>query len=414
MKMFWIDDVYPVALANIFSEEGNISGLSLPYHALKARIDASYINYYATGWCRALENIGYETENVVMSAAPLQKQWLEEYGGDRGDLSLEEILLLQIKKYHPKVVFVSDCCNAKFVQCIKREVPSVKLIIGWAGSAVAKDPARKQLWKILDIMLCCAPERVLALRQEGANAVHMNHAFPREVIPSLHRRENKHTTISFVGSLVRGKDYHLAREQLLLSLADALPLKIYSPSAYISKRHLLKSALNIGFYNIIRLFPHWVKEDILSPLPIMGRICKRKEHPHFPINFDLYRKLTPPVFGGEMFEVLFNSDIVLNMHADSSPEYASNMRLYEATGVGSCLLTDSKKNMKDLFTPEKEVVIYDSISDCIEKATWLMQHPEERERIAKAGKRRCLQDHTYDNRAVEFDKIIRKVGQCLP
>lgn len=115
-----------------------------------------------------------------------------------------------------------------------------------------------------------------------------------------------------------------------------------------------------------------------------------------------------------MFEVLFNSDIVLNIHADSSPEYASNMRLYEATGVGSCLLTDSKKNMKDLFTPEKEVVIYDSISDCIEKATWLMQHPEERERIAKAGKRRCLQDHTYDNRAVEFDKIIRKVGQCLP
>ena len=411
MKLFWVEDVHPLALASLFSEADSSRETNLTYQELKAKVDASYVNYYATGWCRALENIGYETENVVMSATLLQKQWLKENGVQK-DLSLEEILLLQIKRYRPSILFVSDCCNAKFVQCIKREVPSAKLIIGWAGSAVAKDPARKKLWKMLDIILCCAPESVSVLRQEGGNAVHINHAFPREVISSLCNRATKHSSISFIGSLVRGQDYHLAREQLLLSLVDTLPLRIYSPSACLSKKQLLKSALSIGLYNFVHLFPHWVKEDILSHLLIIGRMCKRKERPLFPINFDLYRKLTPPVFGGEMFEVLFNSDIVLNIHADSSPEYASNMRLYEATGVGSCLLTDNKKNMKDLFTPGKEVVTYDSAQDCIDKAIWLMQHPIERNQIAEAGKKRCLQCHTYDNRAVEFDQIIKRVGQC--
>ena len=177
-------------------------------------------------------------------------------------------------------------------------------------------------------------------------------------------------------------------------------------------KKLLKSMLGIGLYNVVKLFSKNVKEDILSSLPIVGKICKRRQSPLFLVNIDLYRRLRPPVFGIEMFDTLFHSDVVLNIHADSSPEFASNMRLYEATGVGSCLLTDNKKNMEDLFTPGKEVVTYDSVQDCIEKATWLMEHPSERKKIAEAGKQRCLLEHTYDNRAVEFDQMIKCTGQC--
>ena len=409
MKIFWVGTAYPEAVEKIFRDMAYGEKNKFSYQKIKASIDASYTNYFATGWCKALENIGYETENVVVNVAPLQQQWIKEYGVRRKDLSLEEILLLQIKKYRPNIVFVADCCNENLIRHIRNEVPSVRLIIGWAGSAVAKDVTKKRLWKMLDVILCCAPESVAVLRQEGGRAIHMNHAFPREVLPLLSNHKIKRSSISFVGSLIRGDDYHLNREALLLGLANILPLEMYSPSVNVSKKQLLKSMVGIGLYNVMQLFPKKVKDDILSSLPIVGKTCKRRQPPLFPINIDLYRHLRQPVFGIEMFETLFHSDVVLNIHADSSPEFASNMRLYEATGVGSCLLTDNKKNMNDLFTPGKEVVTYDSVQDCVEKATWLMEHPAERQKIAEAGKHRCLREHTYDIRAYEFDQMIKRV-----
>lgn len=411
MKIFWVGNAYPESLEKFFSETEDMGQSHLSYQNLKEKIDASYVNYFATGWCRALQNIGYETENVVMDAIPLQQLWLKENGIYGENLSSEEILLLQIKKYCPTIVFADDCCSAELLRCIRSEVSSIKLIVGWSGSALAKDPAKKDMFKMLDIVLCCAPESVAFLQKEGAKAVHMNHAFPVEVQALLKKSGIKHSSMLFVGSIIRGKEFHLFREKLLLGLLDELPLDIYSPSISITKKRLLRAALEIGLYDITSLFPNWVAEKILSPLPYIGRICGRKERPVFPINFDLYRQLLPPIFGLEMFDVLSNSDIVLNIHADSSPEFASNARLYEGTGVGSCLLTDSRKNMKDLFMPGKEVVTYESLHDCVEKAKWLIQHPAERKEIAEAGKRRCLKDHTYHNRAAEFDRIIRRTDQ---
>ena len=201
------------------------------------------------------------------------------------------------------------------------------------------------------------------------------------------------------------------REKLLLRLLDELPLDLYSPSASVTKKSLLKAIAAIGLYDTSRCFPERVRENILSSLPMIGKICTCRERPFFPVNMNLYRRSLPAVFGMEMFDALYDSDVVLNIHADSSPDFASNMRLYEATGVGSCLLTDNKKNMADLFAPDEEVVVYDSPDECVEKARWLIQHPQEREKIAEAGKKRCLQDHTYDNRAMEFDRIIRRIKQ---
>lgn len=411
MRLFWVGNAYPEAVKKVFCHLKHEGKDNLSYRELKANVDSYYINYFATGWCKALESIGYETANVVMNARPLQKIWLRENGVHERGLSLEDILLLQIKQYRPQIIFAADCCSAKLLRCVRNEVPSVKLIIGWAGSAVAKDPAREEIWKTLDIILCCAPESVAVLKQEGARAFHMNHAFPVDVRFSLTKDGTRHSSISFIGSLVRGKEYHLFREKLLLRLLDELPLDLYSPSASVTKKSLLKAIAAIGLYDMSRCFPERVRENILSSLPMIGKICTRRERPFFPVNMNLYRRSLPAVFGMEMFDALYDSDVVLNIHADSSPDFASNMRLYEATGVGSCLLTDNKKNIADLFAPDEEVVVYDSPDDCVEKARWLIQHPQEREKIAEAGKKRCLQDHTYDNRVMEFDRIIRRVKQ---
>lgn len=407
MKIFWVGNVYPNAWEQIFVKERD-EERELSYRELKEKIDASGTDYFTTGWCKALRSIGYETENVIWNAVELQNLWLKEYLGRYKSSSLEEILLQQIKEYRPEILFANDCCSASFLQQIKSEVSALRLVIGWAGSAVAKDRSRQGLWKAMDFILCCAPESVSYLQQEGAHAVHMNHAFPVEILPALHKNFDKHSEISFVGSIVRGEEYHLCRERLLLGLLGSLPLDIYSPSATITNRELIKMILAMGIYDMAHLFSAEVRTRILSKIPILGRVCTRIERPMLPVNDTLQKYMRPPVFGIDMFNILFNSDIVLNIHADSSPQFASNMRMFEATGVGTCLLTDNKKNMEELFVPGQEVVTYDSVEECIEKAKWLQAHPRERQEIAEAGKRRCLKEHAYENRAVMFDHIVKK------
>ncbi len=87
---------------------------------------------------------------------------------------------------------------------------------------------------------------------------------------------------------------------------------------------------------------------------------------------------------------------------------ASNMRLFEATGVGSCLVTDWKANLNRLFEPDREIVTYESADECAEKVKWLLAHPEERRTIALAGQRRTLKDHSYMQRRVQLDDLIRR------
>ncbi len=83
------------------------------------------------------------------------------------------------------------------------------------------------------------------------------------------------------------------------------------------------------------------------------------------------------------------------------------MRLYEATGVGTCLLTDWKANLPNLFTLDVEVVAYRSAEECIEKVRYLLDHEDVRQAIAAAGQRRTLRDHTTRQRAEQLDDIIQ-------
>ena len=52
-----------------------------------------------------------------------------------------------------------------------------------------------------------------------------------------------------------------------------------------------------------------------------------------------------PLFGKDMLNILKKSKILINKHIEDT-EYAGNMRLFEATGCGSMLLTDYKKDLK--------------------------------------------------------------------
>jgi len=84
------------------------------------------------------------------------------------------------------------------------------------------------------------------------------------------------------------------------------------------------------------------------------------------------------------------------------------MRLFEATGVGSCLVTDHKKNIKDLFEPDHEVITFKTDIEAVAKIRWLIEHPEKRREIASAGQQRTLKEHTFEKRAAILNEIISR------
>ena len=109
-----------------------------------------------------------------------------------------------------------------------------------------------------------------------------------------------------------------------------------------------------------------------------------------------------------MFRVLHQSRITLNHHIDVAEDYAGNLRLFEATGMGSLLVTDWKKNLHEMFEPDKEVVAYRTQEECVEKVEYYLAHDDEREAIARAGQQRTLRDHTFRRRMQELEGIVLK------
>jgi spore maturation protein CgeB len=110
-----------------------------------------------------------------------------------------------------------------------------------------------------------------------------------------------------------------------------------------------------------------------------------------------------------MYQAFRDARIVFNRHSNTADLHtANNLRLYEATGVGSLLLTDFKPNLSDMFEVGKEVVAYRNAEECAELAAYYLAHDAEREAIAAAGQRRTLREHTYAQRMRELVEIIGK------
>ncbi len=95
------------------------------------------------------------------------------------------------------------------------------------------------------------------------------------------------------------------------------------------------------------------------------------------------------------------SDITLNSHIEVAGSMAVNMRLFESTGVATCLVTDWKENLSDLFKIDEEVVAYRTPQEAVEKINYLMSHDDVRISIAQAGQKRTLKDHSLRSQIIQ-------------
>ena len=344
---------------------------------------------YETGFGRAdslplnLNKLGHDADQFIVNAQPIQSRWAAENGlrikTERSTLLRVqqrlkrevdrfraqpkipgmnvpqwelEVVEAQARSFEPDVIFVCDVLYlpAHFHRTLKEYT---RLLVGEMAYPI---PPALDLAPF-DLIVSAAPHFVDRLRKAGARSEMLRLGFEQTVLDRL-GNQTKDVELAFIGSV--GKD-HQQRLELLEELSRKTPLSCWGAGV----------------------------ESLPPDSPLRGRV-------------------KPPLWGYDMYRQLQRSKIALNIHIDMAEQFAANMRLYEATGVGTMLLTDWKTNLHELFELGSEVVAYRSIAECVELVNHYLADDSEREAIAKAGQKRTLCEHSYYHRMQELTEILNR------
>ncbi len=112
------------------------------------------------------------------------------------------------------------------------------------------------------------------------------------------------------------------------------------------------------------------------------------------------------IYGEEFAKVARLAKIFLGF--DSQPQVRKSMseRIYFALGCGSFYMCQHVDGIEDVFEPEREIVTFSSERDMIDKIKYYLEKDNLRMKIAQAGQRRVLKEHTYKIRIRQMIEII--------
>ncbi|WP_054949714.1 CgeB family protein [Numidum massiliense] len=113
--------------------------------------------------------------------------------------------------------------------------------------------------------------------------------------------------------------------------------------------------------------------------------------------------------------------IVLNIHRDNNdavpkthrngnsynlPTYTPNNRTFDIAACRAFQLTSARRDIKNFYAPNEEIVCFDGIADLKQKINYYLAHEQERKRVAALAYERTMREHTYVNRLREFVKQL--------
>lgn len=394
-RLLSISSMYPGYLKSFNDKHPDIDKLSYNDH-LKLLVQES--TEFAASYTRHFNKLGIQADCIITNETKLQLKWASE-----NSINAEkEILFSQVSFFKPEVLWIENlnAVSKEFLVNIRQQVKSIKLILAYHCAPF--NPRITASIAGVDYIVTCTPGLKNELENQGKKAFLVYHGFDSDLLAGMNT-ENEICTneLIFSGSLIPGGDFHNERIKML--------------------EHILKNNIRLDLYiNTENRSKILAKQLIYLTGSLLNKLNLNKLKDSFKILeygktwVNMYPDIIlkakkPPVFGIDMYNLFRHSRIVLNFHIGVAGEYAGNMRMFEVTGSGSCLLTDNKKNIRDLFEPDSEVVVYDNRDECVEKILWLLEHEEERKKIALAGNKRTLQTHTVARRCESVIEIINSI-----
>lgn len=354
-------------------------------------------------YTRMFNKLGIDADCIIDNADFLQKKWQSE--NLIKPTNSKRLVFEQVKSFKPDILWLEniDFTDNAWIKYVRSNVPEIKLII--ANHCAPYNTRIIENFKSLNFVLTCTPGLKDNFERNGLSAYSVYHAFNREILNKI-GNDNPFPVNNFIfsGSLFMGGGYHDKRLELIESiLKENIDIKIYGN---LEKCYKIKAKQTL--YHTYRFLNYFKMTKSIQNISFLKKHEEYSKNRISKYSKNLVKSTNSPIFGLDMFKLLKNAKITLNIHGEVAGDYAGNMRLFEATGVGSCLLTDDKRNMSDLFVADNEVILYDSYSDCIEKVKWLLEHESERKNIALAGQERTLKTHTVEDRCRQIIDILNK------
>jgi spore maturation protein CgeB len=300
---------------------------------------------------------GNEVFLVIANCEPLQKQWAIENNFKYRKRTWEsDIALEQIKKFKPDVLFIES--TFKFYgEFLAAAEPYCKMIAAWISTPFTNDIKLNNI----KLILSSTPAFVSEFRKNGINSEYLLPAFDIRILDFIPERK-KDIPFSFVGGW---SNVHINRKQAIKFLVNVAPIQLWG-YGYKEKQY---SKRTVKFY---KYFLFSEKEPFL----------------------DVFNG---EVWGLEMYRILQRSLITFNIHEELLKGYVGNMRMFEASGVGTMILNDVGTNISELFIPGKEIETYRNLDEAAEKVNYYIEHPLSAIEIGRNARKRTIKDYNYTN-----------------
>ncbi|MBL6939870.1 MAG: glycosyltransferase [Alphaproteobacteria bacterium] len=374
--------------------------VDLPYKEQKAWFCSDFFGPVDI-WETYLRKAGHDATDIISGIDPLDAAWTREHGSNETGF---ELLLRQVKALDPEVVVLEaiQSFTLKEIGTLRDQLPKMRALIGVTGYDLRNQPELAAV----DVVLTCMPNQVEFVRSAGGKSVLFPWWFDPRILERLPQERTVNYNLSFIGSLDPGPHIHDDRVAFLKRLSAEVDMTIF---AAVEKRLwplALRFASTSSAYGATRILRAVGVDVEQFPSSKIRKAALWSRAPRFPYDRKLYSRIRPSFFGIRMFDLLRQSRTNLNFHIALAGPYAANMRLFEATGVGSCLLTDWKANLVEYFSDD-EVVSYRSVDEAIDRARWLSNNPRRAEEIGARGQRRTLDSHGFDKRVPLVEEAIR-------
>lgn len=108
---------------------------------------------------------------------------------------------------------------------------------------------------------------------------------------------------------------------------------------------------------------------------------------------------------GDLPDFYPQSDINFNCTSQQM-KGAVNQRVFDVPCCGAFLLTDYRRQMEELFEPGREIVFFNHPDEIPGLVDIYLNDAHKRERVAQAGRKRVLAEHTYDHRMTRLMDIM--------
>ncbi len=344
------DQNYDIALKKFFENFLNIS-------------DAIVHELNQTGKCIANE--------VIYNHKKLQKLWLKQYQSNVEELSEFEMLKKQIQHFDPDIIFVNY--GKVPVEELRTFVKNGVFLIAWDGFV---KPVVNVYGKY-DLVLTCLDSIANAYHKIGTKSEIFNFGFDKRVLDYVSTEKTER--LNFVGNLTV---VHADRQSFL--------------------KKIVASGLDISLY--IGNFDQGINPFSRT---ILREILQNKRIKFLSDIYQFQRKNKGDKYGIEMYKTIAHSASTLNFHGDEV-EKSCNMRLFEAPGLGTCLITDDKPGLDAFFKIDEEVIAFKNEADLLEKVKYLQENPEIAHKIGLAGQKRIFKDHLWSHRVNDLLEIINK------